>query len=167
MSETRERIRRRIRKRPGIHFSELLRELDIATGQGQYHLHRLTRSGEVTAEEVGGKTHYFDPTFDPWERRAVAYLRRETPRGIIARLHANGPMHPDELAEELDLARSTIAWHVSNLVEDDVVEKSSGRPVTVSLCYPDQTADLLEEVSPSLPDSIVDRFVRTVDKLLE
>jgi predicted metalloenzyme YecM len=32
---------------------------------------------------------------------------------------------------------------------------------------PDRTAELIEIVSPSLPDRLVDRFVRTVDELFE
>lgn len=167
MSATRNRIRRHVYDTPGVHFSRLRRDLDLANGQIQYHLYRLGREGEVVAEEVGGKTHYYSPEFDAWERNAIAFLRRETPRGIIVRLHANGPMRPTDLASELDLARSTVAWHVSNLVEHGIVEKSDDPPTTVSLIDPDRTAELLEAVSPSLPDRVVDRFVRTVDQLFE
>lgn len=167
MSETKHRIHRHVRKTPGIHFNQLGRELDLANGQVQYHLRRLCREDAIVAERVCGQTHYFDPSFDPWERTTVAFLRRETPREIIVRLHANGPTRPTTLTSELDLARSTIAWHVSNLVEHDVVEKSADRPVTLSLVYPDRTAALLDTVSPSLPNRIVDRFVRTVDRIFE
>jgi len=37
----------------------------------------------------------------------------------------------------------------------------------LSLAFPERTATLFDEVSPSLPDRIVDRFVRTVDSLFE
>ena len=167
MSTTRERIRDRIHDVPGVHQSRLGRDLDLAAGQLQYHLRQLTTDGDVVAEHLCGKTHYYPAGFDPWERRATAFLRRETPREIIVRLHADGPTRPDRLARELDLARSTIAWHVSNLVDHGVVEKSDDDPMTLSLREPERTAELLDEVSPSLPDRLVDRFVRTVDHLLE
>ena len=167
MPETRARVRRHVRDTPGVHFNRVSRDLDIATGQAQYHLRRLVRDGEVAVERIGGRAHYFDPAFDPWERRAVAFLRRETAREILVRLHAEGATRPAALAEELDLARSTVSWHVSNLVESGIVEKSADRPMRVSLARPERTAALLDEVSTSLPDRIVDRFVRTVDDLFE
>lgn len=167
MAATRERIRRHVHEAPGVHFNRLGRELDLATGQVQYHLRRLTRDGTVVAEPVGGRTHYFPPGYDAWERRLIAYLRRETPRAILMRLHANGPTRPVDLATELDLARSTVAYHVSNLADAGVLERSIDEPMRVSLADPTRTADLLDAVSPSLPDRVVDRFVRTVDRLLE
>lgn len=167
MPETRARVRRHVRDTPGVHFNRVSRDLDIATGQAQYHLRRLVRDGEVAVERIGGRAHYFDPAFDLWDRRAVAFLRRETAREILVRLHAEGATRPATLAEELDLARSTVSWHVSNLAESGIVEKSDDRPMRVSLARPDRTAALLDEVSASLPDRIVDRFVRTVDDLFE
>ncbi|MFC6614211.1 winged helix-turn-helix transcriptional regulator [Halopenitus salinus] len=166
MSDTRDRIRRHVHATPGVHFRRIGRELDLATGQVQYHLRRLTREGSIVEEPVGGKTHYFDPSFDPWERRAIAFLRRETARGIIVRLAADGPKRPGALANELDLAESTISWHLSTLEEHDVIDRSATSPMTASLARPERTAELLDVVSPSLPDRIVDRFVRTLDDIL-
>lgn len=167
MATTRTRVRRHVRDTPGVHFNRVGRDLDIATGQAQYHLRRLVRDGELAVERVAGRAHYFDPAFDPWERRALAFLRRETAREIIVRLHADGPTKPTTLADDLDLARSTIAWHVSNLADAGVIEKSDDRPMTLRLARPERTADLLDAVSPSLPDRLVDRFVRTVDSIFE
>ncbi|AZQ14849.1 helix-turn-helix domain-containing protein [Halorubrum sp. PV6] len=167
MPDTRARVRRHVRDTPGVHFNRVSRDLDIATGQAQYHLRRLVRADEVAVERIAGRAHYFDPDFDPWERRALAFLRRETARAILVRLHADGPTRTTTLVEELDLARSTVSWHVSNLAESGIVEKSDDRPMRLSLARPEQTAALLDEVSASLPDRIVDRFVRTVDSLFE
>jgi len=71
------------------------------------------------------------------------------------------------LTTELDVARSTVSWHVSNLSEAGIVTKSDDRPMTLSLTRPDRTAEVLKLVSPSLPDRLVDRFIRTVDSLFE
>ncbi len=167
MSTTRTRVRRHVSETPGVHFNQLKRDLDLATGQVQYHLRRLVDDDEIALERVCGRTHYFDTEFDPWERRTLAFLRRETAREIIIRVHAEGPMQPSTLTEELDLARSTVSWHVSNLTEADVLVKSDGRPIQLTLAHPERTADLFETASPSLPDRLVDRFVRTVDSLFD
>jgi len=167
MSTTRSRVQDHVQATPGVHFNQLKRDLDLATGQVQYHLNRLVDDETLAVERVCGRAHYFDPAFDAWERRTLAFLRRETAREIIVRVHAAETMRPSTLTEELDLARSTVAWHVSNLTEADVLVKSTGRPTTVRLAHPERTAELLATVSPSLPDRLVDRFVRTVDSLFE
>ena len=167
MATTRDWVRRHICETPGVHFNQVERDLDIATGQAQYHLRRLVNDGELIVERIADQAHYSDPTSDLWERRALAFLRRETAREIVLRLHADGPRCPETLATELDLARSTVSWHVSNLSDAGIVTKSDDRPMTVTLTHPKHTAELLDVVSPSLPDRLVDRFIRTVDNLFE
>jgi predicted transcriptional regulator len=67
MTETRTRIELQIRRNPGIHFNELVRSVDFAPGQIQYHVHRLLDDDSVAEEQLYGKTHYYSKTFDPWE----------------------------------------------------------------------------------------------------
>ena len=64
MSETRTRIRRQISRRPGIHFNELVRTLDVAPGQVQHHVRRLTSDSTIEAESFYGKMHYYPSEFD-------------------------------------------------------------------------------------------------------
>lgn len=169
MSEVRDRIRRRVRADPGIHFNELVRELDLAAGQTQYHIRRLQRSGELVAEQLYGRTHYYPEEFDEWDRGALALLRRETSRDVVAYLSERGPSSPASVADDLDVARSTVEWHVSHLEEQDLVEKryDHRNRVTLHLVAPQRTGELLARVTPTVPDRLVDRFGRLVDRLLE
>ena len=167
MSEVRERIRDHVAAHPGVHFNELVRRLDLAPGQVQHHLKRLTPDA-VVAESLYGRTHYYPPAYDEWERGALALLRRETARDVLEALAA-GPRAPDAVAAEVGIARSTLEWHLDHLLERDLVEKAydeRGR-VTLSLARPAETADLLGAVEPSLPDRLVDRFTRLVDSFLD
>ncbi|MFC4356744.1 winged helix-turn-helix transcriptional regulator [Halobium salinum] len=183
MSEVRGRIEEHVRRNPGVHFNELVRALDLAPGQVQHHLYRLLdgpsastasvgshgEGASLLAEERYGRTHYYPPTFDEWERGALALVRRETSRDVLRYLLEHGPSAPAAVAEELGIARSTLEWHLGHLVECDVVEKERddrGR-VTLVLARPEATLDLLAAVSPSLPERFVDRFTRLVDGLLE
>jgi len=168
MSTVTERVHEHVRSNPGVHFTAILEDLDIATGQAQYHLHKLNRAGDIVAEEIRGRTHYFEATYDPWERRAFAFARRETARALLAHLVDDGPLGAAELADRLDLSRSTVAWHVSSLAEAGVVEKSYGDRgrVVVSLARADATRRVLDEVTPSFADRLVDRFTRLVDESL-
>lgn len=165
MSEVRRAVRQHVESRPGVHFNQLARNLDIATGQAQYHLDRLLDAGAVQSERLRGRTHYFPEGYDAWERRTVALLRRETAREIIAAALDGDDPAAGELADRLDVARSTVSWHVSALVEAGVAEKvydQRGR-THVRLTRPEETRRLLDAVSPSLPDRLVDRFTRLVD----
>jgi predicted transcriptional regulator len=165
VSGTRRRIRAHIDREPGVHFRALTRGLELATGQVQYHLARLD---DVTEERVGGRTHYYPPGYDEWERTALAMLRRETARDILVTLCADGRSRPADLATELDIARSTVEHHVDGLVGHDIVRKRrDGRRVTLELTRPDETVRLLSVVEPSRLERLTDRFERLVDGLLE
>jgi predicted transcriptional regulator len=171
VSDTRSRIRDCISRDPGIHFNEISRKLDIATGQTQYHLRKLIRSGTLEKEAVAGRTHYYPPTFSPWERQAIALLRRETTREIVLVLLRNQPAAPAAIADRLDLARSTVEWHLSRLVEHDIASKEQAdgdaSRVVVTLSDDRSVYRLLREIEPRLLDRVVDRFSRLADELLE
>lgn len=168
MSQVRRRISEYVRSNPGVHFSAIVRDLDLATGQTQYHLRKLRRRGELTAEERHGKTHYFGDGYDEWERRALTLLRRETDRAIVALVLDAGPIAPSRMAERLNVARSTIEWHLDRLTADDLLEKqydANGR-VSVDVVNPEATETLLATVDPGVADRLVDRFTRLVDDAL-
>lgn len=166
---TREAIHERVHARPGVHFNALVRSLDLAPGQVQYHLHRLLDGGYLARTQLYGQTHYFPPEFDEWERGVLALFRRETSRGILLYLLEHAPATPGTVADELDIARSTLEWHLEHLIEQDVVEKryNDGNRVELTVAYPDRTTELLGTVVPSTTDRLTDRFVRFIDQLFE
>lgn len=173
MSAARAEIRDRISSEPGIHFNELRRSLDLATGQIQYHTRVLRQENKIVQEDIGGRSHFYLPTYGMWEREAIAMLRRETARGIIIYLLTHEKASPDAICKQLHIARSTFEWHVSNLVDFDIVEKQK-RPssdgvqrVEVRLTDPETTYRLLREIEPRVTDRLVDRFMRLTDKLFE
>jgi predicted transcriptional regulator len=169
MNKTRKRVARRIHTAPGIHFNELVRVLDLAPGQVQYHLKQLCSAGAVTDEQRYGRTHYYPPECNEWRRGALSLLRRETAGDIVALLCDRGPTPPQAIADDLDIARSTLEWHADHLTEQDVIvkERNERNHVTLALVRPAETARLLREVTPSSPALMVDRFTRLADRLLE
>jgi len=168
MTDTRTQLREHVHANPGRHFSALTRALDLAPGQVQYHLRKLERRDAVVAQELYGKTHYYPPAFDPWERRALALLRRETARDVLLVLLDAGPARPATVAEEVGIARSTLSYHTDRLVEQGLVAKRTDNgSMRLAVTRPTATAKLLDEIAPSLPERLVDRFTRLVDDLLE
>ncbi|MFC7073543.1 winged helix-turn-helix transcriptional regulator [Halovenus rubra] len=171
MSNTRSQVRECIHRNPGIHFNEVRRTLDIATGQAQYHLRKLRRQEQVQSEDICGQTHYYPPTYSDWERGAIALLRRETTREVVLFLLEDDEAPPAAIADRLGTARSTIEWHLSNLIEYNVVTKEhvsarDGEQLVVVLTDPSTTYRLLREVKPRFSDRLIDRFSRLADDLL-
>lgn len=168
MSETRARIADCVADCPGIHFSALVRRLDLAPGQVQYHLRRLCEQDRVVATDCYGRTHYYEPEYDERDRQVIALLRRETARDVLASLLDSGPSRPDAVADDLGVARSTLEYHLDRLVAHDLVEKrrDDGGRVTLVLARPRETVRLLGTVEPSIPGRMVDRFTRLFDDLL-
>jgi predicted transcriptional regulator len=168
VTEQRERIHRYVADHPGVHFNRLVRTLDLAPGQVQYHLKRLRRAERVVEEPLYGRTHYYTPEYGEWERSALAVLRRETARDVLVTLIEEGSSPPAMVTEELGIARSTLEWHLDHLVEQDLVakERDANNHVTLVVAQPTETARMLRLVEPSVSDRLVDRFTRLVDDLL-
>lgn len=169
MSDTRRQIRTQVHANAGIHFNELVRESAFAPGQIQYHVRRLLDEDELVRDEYYGRTHYYPPTYDAWERAALALFRRETTREVVVHLIEHEPTTPGAVADELGIARSTLEYHLGRLVDCEIVEKryDDRNRVTLSLANPERTGELLTEVEPTVPDRLLDRFTRLVDDLLE
>jgi predicted transcriptional regulator len=169
VTESRRRLREAVAADPGIHFSGLVRRTGLATGQVQHHLRRLRSEGRVVRQEVSGRTHYFAPGYDEWEREAIALLRRETPREVVARVLERESAPPADVADDVGIARSTLEYHLDALEAADLVRKRHNGDGTVTLeaGRPQATLELLDEVGLSVPASMVDRFTRLVDDLLE
>jgi predicted transcriptional regulator len=168
VTHQRDRIYEYIATHPGEHFNALTRGLDLAPGHVQYHLKKLRRQDRIVEEHLYGRTHYYTPAYDTWERGAIAVLRRETARDILFYLLEHGGSKPDAVADTLDIARSTLEWHLDHLVEQDLVEKRRdwNNHVTLIASEPTETVRLLEDVTPSLSDRMLDRFTRLVDNLI-
>ncbi len=168
MASTQTAIKNCIYHNPGIHFNAIGRRLDIATGQTQYHVRRLAAQETITQESICGRTHYYPPTFSEWERGAIALLRRETAREIVVLLFNYDELCPDEIADKLELARSTVEWHLSRLAEYDIVTKDRDQStLVVRLQKRTELYRLLREIEPRLIDRLVDRFARLTDELLD
>ena len=168
MSDVRTRIRRHVEREPGVHFRAVVRDLDLAPGQVQYHLRRLRRTGELVREEYAGRTHFFSPEHGERTRRQLAVLRRETARDVVLALADDGPASPADVATVVGIARSTLSWHVDRLVAEGLVEKRTderGR-VTLALADPELVGARLAAVEPAGPERLVDRFTRLVDGLV-
>ncbi|XRP96647.1 winged helix-turn-helix transcriptional regulator [Methanocaldococcus sp. 16A] len=166
--ELRRKIYNLIKKHPGIHFRELERKLNIATGNLQYHLQYLEKKNLIKSENDGGYVRYFpkDCQLDENEKKIMSFLRRRTSRYIILYLLSRESTNNKNIAKDLNLSPSTVSWHLNNLINAGIVEKEKiGRESFFKIKNPEKIVNILITYRESFLDKIIDRFIETWDPI--
>ncbi len=158
---TRKRLFEYVEANPGVHFSQLKRDLDMETGLLQYHLRELEEYGVLESEEYQSKRRVFVArNLDERERAILAVLRYETTREILLHLLERGASRNGEIAEAVEVTPSTISWHLSNLIEQGVVKSiEDDRTTLYEVSDEDLTVQLLVRYRESFLDRAVDRII--------
>lgn len=130
-NETREAIRGYVPTTPGAHFSKLRDDLQLGTGETQHHLRKLEESGEIESTKDADYRRYFPAgRFDAFDKRALGYLRRKTPRGMVVALLRDPEATGAELAAELDVSRPTVSAAAGDLDAAGLLDRSDGYELT-------------------------------------
>lgn len=155
--DIKKRLVRLVEEYPGLHLRELAREADISEALAGYHLDRLEDQGHVRSEAEGGFRRFYAedvPAPNAAERELLNLLRRAVPLEVVVFLLEEGPSAHAEVTDQLDLAKSTVSYHLSNLVDAGIVERlDDGR---FDLADPRGIERLLIRWEP--PDDLTDRF---------
>jgi predicted transcriptional regulator len=141
---------------PGAHFSKVRDDLSLGTGETQHHLRRLVDAGAVESFR-DGEYRRFVPAgrFSSFEKVALGYLRRETPRGMLVALLRDPDATGSDLAATLDVSRPTVSKYGKELEAAGLLRRADGyaveRPETV-LTLLVRYADSFGEDAASLAD---------------
>lgn len=140
----RKRILDEVASAPGIHARELARQLDVSTSTVIYHARVLVDHDLLARREVGRRVAYFRRgDDDPRTQVVQAALSSEAKRRVVEAVSDSPASTISEVAERLDLHRSTVKHHVDALVEDGIVEaRREGRCRRLSLA--DEVAQVFE-----------------------
>ncbi|MUV60809.1 ArsR family transcriptional regulator [Halobacterium sp. CBA1126] len=129
-SDVRDAITGYVTATPGAHFSKLRDDLQLGTGETQHHLRRLLEESAVESERDGDYKRFFPAErFSPFEKRALGYLRRETPRGMVVELLRNPDATASDLAESLDVSPATVSKYAAQLEDAGVLSRADGYAV--------------------------------------
>ena len=130
-NETREAIRGYVPTTPGAHFSKLRDDLRLGTGEAQYHLRKLEEAGAIESAKDADYRRFFPADrFDETDKRALGYLRRETPRGMILALLRDPTATGADLADALDVSRPTISAAAADLADAGLLDRTDGYALT-------------------------------------
>ena len=158
--ESRKRIFFFIQDKPGIHFRELQRELDMPVGQLDYHIKYLIDNGMISISEDRYYKRLFPKDFDAREKVMLGAMRQENPRKLVLHLMLEGPCTHSQLLDEFSFAPSTMSFYLSDLVKKDILDREKeGRTSTYSISDPDVVSRVLVMYRQSFVDKLVDRFI--------
>ncbi|ELY74704.1 ArsR family transcriptional regulator [Natrinema pallidum] len=135
-SDARDAIAGYLSTTPGAHFSKIRDDLQLGTGETQHHLRRLEDVGAIERYRDGDYKRFVTAgRFDDFEKRALGYLRRETPRGMLIELLLNSETTAGDLAAALDVSAPTVSKYAGELEEAGLLSRDDGyaveRPETV------------------------------------
>ena len=118
---TREKIKQHIEQNPGAYFRKLLRDLGLASGQLQHHLHRLVRSGDITPYSCLGHTCYCSSSTPASSRAIHAAVKNPVNRDILLHLLSHETTHCHDLGSHLNRAASTITHRLKRLEQEGII----------------------------------------------
>jgi len=133
---TRGRIYGHIESHPGIHYSELLRDLKLGNGNLAYHLKTLEREKMIRAVREGqmklfypknGTAHSTMQRFDPLVRRSDQRISG-TRKSILNLISATPGLSEIEIAQWLGLSKQNTYYHLRHLEQKGIirVEREGG-----------------------------------------
>ncbi|MDX1611281.1 MAG: winged helix-turn-helix transcriptional regulator [Candidatus Thermoplasmatota archaeon] len=131
----REAIYQAIQEQPGIHVSELGRELDASWGTLLHHVDKLERAQLIVSEEASGKRCFFLPGQVSAEHKEILpALENETARTIATFFGEHPGATQSEACDALGLSAALVSWHIKRLEKAGVLQRTrEGRTKRVSL----------------------------------
>lgn len=147
---------------PGAHFSKIRDDLSLGTGETQYHLRRLVDTDGIESHADGEYRRYFPADqFTEFERAALGYLRRDTPRKTVIVLLSNPDATGSMIADELGVSPATVSNTAAALAEAGLLSREDGYTVE----RPETLVTLLVRYADSFgPETVA--FADRADELI-
>jgi len=163
--ENRKEIYELIEEFPGLHMREIKRRTDMSMNLVRYHLGQLKKYDVVEEVKEGEYKRYYPKEggrrVDFEDKRYLALLREEIPLSVVVYLLSEGePVSHGDIKEELDIAASTLSYHLKKMRKKGLLEKK-GRQY--SLSEPEEISNLLVKYEP--PKDVIDEFIDLWDSL--
>lgn len=162
-SDTRDAIVGYLAGTPGAHFSKLRDDLGLGTGETQHHVERLVADGVVESRRDGDYRRFYPADrFSAFEKAALGYLRRRTPRGMMLALLSEPTATGASLANALGVSRATVSNHAADLESAGLLSREEG----YTLERPETLITLVVRYADSF-DADADSFAADAAELLQ
>jgi len=130
---------------PGCTLADLVKNTEINRGTARYHLYLLLIEREVVRKKNGKLSYLFTNGGTHLERKQVyGYIMNPAKREILDTILNTPGISNKEIAERLQINRSTVYWHLKPLLEEEmVVSRWDGRNMNYVLLP--EVEDILRE----------------------
>ena len=134
---------------PGAHFSKIRDDLSLGTGETQHHLRQLLDAGALESARDGDYRRFYPAgQFSGFEKVALGYLRRSTPRGMVLELLRSPDATGADLASALEVSPSTVSKYASEMATAGLLRRDDG----YALVRPETLLVLLVRYADSFDD---------------
>lgn len=149
--ETQKLIFSLIEKEPGLHLNKIAQVLNIERTLVIYHIHYLEKHNLVSIEKKEGYSRcYPRGAVGTEDKKRLSILRQEIPLKIVLFLLAHPYSKHKEILESLDIAKSTLSYHLDKLIKQGIIsiQATDNRQ---GYCVPDKEdiAQFLIKYKPS------------------
>ena len=163
----RDKIYSNIVQNPGLHFREIQRRTNIATGALQYHIEYLKKKSFIREEKEGKFSRFYALNSQVKDSKLMNLLRQESVRKIILFLMNKRRANLHSISQGVSLGLSTTSFHLQKLVTSAVVlEKHTDGKVFFSIKDKESVLVMLLDYRESFLDILVDNFIDTWEKEL-
>ena len=156
----RDRIYSMIIQNPGLHFREIQRRVEIATGALQYHIDYLKKKHLIYEEKEGKFSRFYAHQEQKINEKLMNLLRQDQVRQIVLFLLTKRKASIKTIVKEMNISTSTTKFHLQKLLDAEVVlEKIQNGKTFYSLKEREPIMEILIVYKKSFMDSLVDSFV--------
>ena len=162
--DSRKKIYEYVKTNPGAHLRQIARSLNLPLGTALYHLDYLTGSDMIVVRRDGRYKRFFvKHMLGRREKDYVSVFHHSVPRKIATVILAQGKRTQRELCEEVGVSRSTLSFHITQMVEKGLLSCEELWPENIySLTEPDLAAKVLVRFHGTFTGDIADRFEQMV-----
>jgi predicted transcriptional regulator len=152
---SRKRIYEHVEQHSGSHLREIGRRCGLPLGTALYHLDRLEAEGLLSVRRDGRYKRYFPAQgLGRKEKDLLSAYRHDVPRRIARALLLAPTLTQRELCAALSVSRSTLSFHVNDLIRRGVLQRDVGhRENRYALEDALLTEQILARYGPSLDAS--------------
>ena len=121
-NENRNAIINLILQQPGVHFNEILREIQLSAGNLAWHLDILETFKVVRKQRVGQYLLYY-PYYEqnPISKLDTKLQKSRTTLEILQMVNDHPGIYQNQIAHRMDLDHKTVSYHLDKLIDANIV----------------------------------------------
>jgi predicted transcriptional regulator len=117
-----EQIIQLVVEKPGIRFSEVMRETGLKNGVLSHHLSKIEQSGRIMVERTPRVARLYPCGMPQEETMMIKYLKNPTARKILTTL-LDGDLTFKEIVNNVKKSQGTVSLSLKSLCEDYLIER--------------------------------------------